>query len=42
MGLLEDSPYREIEIAVYHATSHDRLPRASRDLGMYCGHFRKT
>jgi hypothetical protein len=39
--LLEDDPYRVIEIAVHHATSHDRVPRASRDLGMSCGHFCK-
>jgi hypothetical protein len=42
MGLLEDSPCRAIEIAVYHVMRHNRVPRASRDLGMSCGHFRKT
>jgi hypothetical protein len=40
--LLEDSPYRAIEIVVHHVTSHDRVPRVSRDLGLSCGHFRKT
>jgi hypothetical protein len=33
-GLLEAVP-----IVVRHAMSHDRVPWASRDLGMSCGHF---
>jgi hypothetical protein len=41
-GLLEDSPYRVVEVAVYRATSHDHVPRASRDPRLSCGHFRKT
>jgi hypothetical protein len=28
--------------AVHHTMNHDRVPRASRDLGMSCGHFCKT
>jgi hypothetical protein len=31
-GLLEDSPYREVEAAVYRAMSHDHALRACGDL----------
>jgi hypothetical protein len=41
-GLLEDNPYRAVGATVHRAMSHDRIPRVSRDLGMSCGHFRKT
>jgi hypothetical protein len=41
-GLLEDSPYHVVGAAVYHAMSHDRVPGASRDPGLSCGHFHKT
>jgi hypothetical protein len=41
-GLIEDSPYRAIGLYVRRVTSHDHIPRASGDLGMSCGHFRKT
>jgi hypothetical protein len=40
--LLEDSPYRVVGATVRRAMSHDRVPRASRNLRMFCGHFRKT
>jgi hypothetical protein len=36
------SPYRMVGATVRRAMSHDRIPRLSRDLGMSCGHFRKT
>jgi hypothetical protein len=36
------SPCRAIGDAVDRAMSHDRIPRASRDLRMSCGHFCKT
>jgi hypothetical protein len=39
-GLLEDSPYHAVGAAVRCAMSHDRVPRASRDLRMSCAHFR--
>jgi hypothetical protein len=41
-GLLEDSPYHAAGAAIRRTTSHDRVPRASRDLGMSYDHFRKT
>jgi hypothetical protein len=40
--LLEDSPYHAVGAAVHHAISHDRAPRVCGDLGMSCGHLRKT
>jgi hypothetical protein len=36
------SPYRVVGADVHRAMSHDHVPSASRDLGMSCGHFRKT
>jgi hypothetical protein len=36
------SPYRAVGAALHCAMSHDRIPRASRDLGMSCGHFCKA
>jgi hypothetical protein len=41
-GLLEDNPYRAVGTGVRHVTSHNRVPRASRDLGMSCDRFHKT
>jgi hypothetical protein len=41
-GLLEDNPYRAVWAAVRRAMSHDRAHRACGDIGMSCGHFRKT
>jgi hypothetical protein len=40
-GLLEDSPYRAVGVAVHHTTSHGRAPRTCGDLGMSCGDLRK-
>jgi hypothetical protein len=36
------SPYRAVGATLHRATSHDHVLRASRDLRMSCGHFRKT
>jgi hypothetical protein len=36
------SPYRAVGADVHRVMSHDRVRRASRDLGMSCGHFHKT
>jgi hypothetical protein len=36
------NPYHAVGADVHHATSHDRIPRASRDLGMSCRYFHKT
>jgi hypothetical protein len=41
-GLLDDSPYRVVEVTVHRAMGHDRIPGASRDPGMSYGYFRKT
>jgi hypothetical protein len=41
-GLLEDSTYRGVGVAVRRMTSHDRTARACGDLGMSCGDLRKT
>jgi hypothetical protein len=41
-GLFEDNPYRAVWAAVRRAMSHDRAHRACGDIGMSCGHFRKT
>jgi hypothetical protein len=41
-GLLEDSLYHAVGAAVHRAMSHDRVPGASRDPMISCGHFRKT
>jgi hypothetical protein len=41
-GLLEDSTYRGVGVAVRRMTSHDRTPRACGDLGMSCGDLRKA
>jgi hypothetical protein len=35
------SPYCAVGADVHRATSHDRVPRTSRDIGMSCGHFHK-
>jgi hypothetical protein len=41
-GLLEDSPYSVVgTVCPSCESSHDHVPRVSRDLGMSCGHFRK-
>jgi hypothetical protein len=36
------SPYRVIGADARCAMSHDRVPMASRELGMSCGYFHKT
>jgi hypothetical protein len=41
-GLLEDSPYLAVGVAVYRVMSHDHAPRACGDLGMSCGDLCKT
>jgi hypothetical protein len=41
-SLLEGNPYCAVGAAVCRATSHDHIPRASRDLRMSCGYFHKT
>jgi hypothetical protein len=41
-GLLENSPYHAVWAVLHRAISHDHAPRACGDLGMSCGHFRKT
>jgi hypothetical protein len=41
-GLLVDSPYCAVGAPVHRVTSHDRAPRACRDLGMSCGYLRNT
>jgi hypothetical protein len=41
-GLLENSPYHVVEVAVHRATSHDRAPSACGDLGVSCGDLHKA
>jgi hypothetical protein len=41
-GLLEDSPYCAIGVAVRRVTSHNRAPKASGDLGVSCGDLHKA
>jgi hypothetical protein len=41
-GLLEDSPYHAVGVAVRRATSHDRAPSTCGDLGVSCGDLHKA
>jgi hypothetical protein len=41
-GLLVDSPYCAVGVAVHRAMSHDLTPTTCGDLGMPCGDLRKA
>jgi hypothetical protein len=41
-GLLEDSFYCVVGVAIHHAMSHDRTLRACGDVGMSCGDLHKA